>query len=302
MGKSIALIGCGTWGRKILSNLIRLSCNVSVYENDITIKDSILSLGAKDFQIGLPSQKAYDGIIIATPASSHKAVMESVLSLDLPIFLEKPLTAKLTDALFLKNIVHSEVFLMHIWIYHPGIQMLRDIAQSGELGKVKGLKSTRVNWTSPRKDIDSVWNLSPHDVTIAKAILGKIPKPKSAVAERHNGVIRSFTALLGNDPYCIFEVSNRYERKLREVRVHCEKGVVFLKDEKVDYVTIVKGDDNNNLTDKSIELRNFDSTSPLYLELQEFINYLNGGPPPKSNFEDGLDVVRIIHQLVELSK
>lgn len=191
---------------------------------------------------------------------------------------------------------------MHIWLYHPGIQLLGEIGRNGTLGKVLGIRSTRANWTSPRKDTDSAWNLLPHDITIAKEIFGFIPKPKAATAEFHDGVIRGLLALLGNDPYAVFEVSNRYERKIREVRLHCEGGIALLSDEKTDHVSIIYGDANSVQDSLKTEKKEFDNTPPLRLELKEFLDYLDGGPAPRSSFYDGVEVVKTIHELVELSR
>lgn len=303
MNKKIALIGCGIWGQNILKELEILNSEVHVYETNRDLKETAIELGAASFSDGLPAEKDhFDGLIVATPSTTHRPVLEKLAAFNIPIFLEKPLTTNLEDALALQNIPHDDIYMMHIWLYHPGILMLKEIAESKELGKVLGVRSTRANWTSPRTDTDSVWNLSPHDITIAKAILGHIPKPKSAIAERHDGMIRGLVALLGDDPWCIFEVSNRYERKIREVRIHCENGVAILEDEKVDTIKIVHGDAASGPKNLDIEYRKFDKTPPLRFEIREFLEYLDGGNPPKSSFEDGLEVIQTIHEIVELAR
>lgn len=303
MKRKIALIGCGIWGQNILRELVYLGAEVHVFDSDSSLREKMKDLGAHSFHSGLPQKKeTYDGIIIATPSSTHRKILESVVDLNLPIFLEKPLTTNLEDVKALSGIPTDDIYLMHIWLYHPGINILKEIAESGELGKVKGVRSTRANWTSPRKDTDSAWNLSPHDITIAKSILGHIPKPKCAIAEKHKNVIRGMTALMGDDPYAVFEVSNRYERKIREVRLHCEMGVAILEDEKVDYIKVVHGDDGSDPAKLKIEKRVFDKTQPLRFEVKEFLDYLNGGEPPRSHFSDGFEVIKTIHQLIELAE
>ena len=215
MKNKIALIGCGIWGQNILKELVNLDAEVYVYESDLNFREKLLVLGAKSVQKGFPAANDnFDGVIISTPSSTHREILVRIIDLNLPVFLEKPLTTNLEDARALASIPTDDIYLMHIWLYHPGIIILKEIAQSGELGKVFGVRSTRANWTSPRKDTDSAWNLLPHDITIAKAILGEIPQPKAAITEKHDGIIRGMTALLGDEPYAIFEVSNRYERKI----------------------------------------------------------------------------------------
>ncbi len=302
MVKRIALIGCGIWGLKILKELVYLKASVDVFETDHSAENDIYEAGANRVFRGIPSNNNYDGIIIATPSETHRNILEQIIPLDIPVFLEKPLTTNLDDALALERLKPDNVYLMHIWLYHPGIQLLGEIGRNGTLGKVLGIRSTRANWTSPRKDTDSAWNLLPHDITIAKEIFGFIPKPKAATAEFHDGVIRGLIALLGNNPYAVFEVSNRYESKIREVRLHCEGGIALLADEKTDHVSIIYGDANSEHDSLKTEKKGFDNTPPLRLELKEFLDYLDGGPAPRSSFTDGVEVVNTIHKLVELSR
>ena len=108
--------------------------------------------------------------------------------------------------------------------------------------------------------------------------------------------------ILGKQPYSIFEVSNRYERKVREVRLHCENGIAVLKNEKVDYVELIHGDATSKPDKTKIEQRSFERIAPLQKELEEFLSFLDGGPAPRSSFEDGLEVIKTIHDLQELAK
>lgn len=297
--KKIALFGSGIWGQNILRELTGLGVDTEVFDTNNEIKSTAIRLGASAFASRCDDPSQYDGIIISTPSSTHRNLVYSLAESGVPIFLEKPLTLSKEDADDIKNLSPDHLYMMHIWLYHPGIQRLAEIAKSETLGKVLAIRSTRANWTSPRTDSDSAWNLLPHDITITKAILGRIPKPQYAAAERHSGVIRGMTAILGSKPSCIFEVSNRYERKIREVRLHCQEGIAVLENEKVDYISIARGDDTSRL---SIEKEYFDSTPPLRLELLEFLRFLEGGPSPRSTFEDGLEVVNTIHQLRNIAQ
>ncbi|MEL7160743.1 MAG: Gfo/Idh/MocA family oxidoreductase [Bacteroidota bacterium] len=299
----IALIGGGIWGAKILRDLRALGAVVTVYETNSDREPALLTLGAAAVRGGLPTNAGdWDGFIVATPSSTHRSVLEVLLPLHRPIFVEKPLTTNYADAAALAPIAHERVFLMHVWRYHAGILALAEIARSGELGEVLGLRSTRANWTSPRRDTDSLWNLAPHDLTIALAVLGQIPEPRATVLEKHAGTVRGAVMLLGHAPYAVFEVSNRYERKEREVRLHCREGVAVLRDERVDYLSIYRGDADQPAVGLAEERRPFAGPSPLLAELTEFLEYLAGGPPPRCDFAEGLAVVRTLHQLELLGR
>jgi predicted dehydrogenase len=141
------------------------------------------------------------------------------------------------------------LFVGHIWCYHPGVEALAAIARSGELGPVHGLRSTRTNWTSPRTDVDSSWNLAPHDIALAQFILGEIPPPRFALAERLDGRCVGLIGILGSPdqknsdlPWAVFEVSNRHREKRREVRLHCRDGVAVLPDADTGHIEITRSD------------------------------------------------------------
>ncbi|MBN8824630.1 MULTISPECIES: Gfo/Idh/MocA family oxidoreductase [unclassified Spirosoma] len=297
----IGLIGCGLWGRQILSTLLKLAVRVVVYDINPEHCDQALQLGAIDATPHLDSLKQARGIIVATPATTHRAVLEQIRFFDKPIFVEKPLTTSYADALAIANLGLPPTFLMHIWRYHPGIRLLGDLQRAGNLGRLLTVRTSRTNWTSPRLDTDSLWTLAPHDLTIIQQILGYIPAPRAVAAERHGKYIRSLTAILGNDPGCIIDVSTRYADKRREVRLQGTEGVAVLANEQTNAIDIWYGNDRTSVAERQHEQLFFDSTPPLELELAAFIEYLRGGPPPLSPLAEGIDIVRLIDAIEQLA-
>ncbi|WP_020597004.1 Gfo/Idh/MocA family protein [Spirosoma panaciterrae] len=297
----IGLIGCGIWGRQILTTLLKLSVRVLVYDIHPQHCDQALQIGATDATSQLDLLKQATGLIVATPASTHRAVLEQIRFFGKPIFVEKPLTTSYADALAIGNLALPPTFLMHIWRYHPGIRLLGAIHQSGRLGRLLMLRTSRTNWTSPRLDTDSLRTLAPHDLTIIQQILGYIPAPKAAVAERHGGHIRSLTAILGTDPGCIIDVSTRYADKRREVRLQGTEGVAVLANEQTNAIDIWYGNDHTSVAERQYEQLFFDPTPPLELELASFIAYLRGGPPPLSSLAEGIDLMRLIDEIEQLA-
>ncbi|MFD2932559.1 Gfo/Idh/MocA family protein [Spirosoma flavum] len=296
----IGLIGCGRWGKLILTTLTKLSVPVMVVDLDPENCRQAMVLGAVATASSVQSLQVSDGLIVATPASTHRSVLEQIAHLGQPIFIEKPLATSYDDALAIGRLPLPPTFLMHIWRYHPGVRLLGDIGQSGKLGQVLFVKTIRTNWTSPRTDTDSLRTLAPHDLTIFLQILGYIPTPKAAIAERHNGQIRGLTAFLGEDPACIMEVSTRYADKRREVRLHGTQGVAVLTDEKTDYIDIWYGSDQTMATDRHHERLFYDATPPLQLELMAFLEYLRGGKAPVSSLLEGIEITRLIDAIEQL--
>lgn len=298
----IGILGCGIWGIKILKELVLIQeAEIWVYDPDLSKQTAIIEAGASRILSDFLELSNADGIIVASPATTHFGVLQELIPYNIPIFVEKPLTTDLKEAKALLRISHEKIFMMHIWRYHKGVKLLAEIAASGELGKILSLKTTRTNWTSPRKDTDAVWTLLPHDLSIALEIFGEIPEPRLAVSELHKGIPRSMIAIFGEEPFMFVEASNRYLDKRREIRLQGTLGTAVLKDEMIDYIEIVKGDANSRPEEVVIEKRKFDNISPLKLELEAFIGYLKGGAVPVSDLKEGVEVIRIIQQLRELA-
>jgi predicted dehydrogenase len=299
--QDILLVGCGIWGQKILHELVVENCRVAVVDEDQEIKTIALKIGATTFYEKLPSAMDYDGIVVATPSSHHREILEELVVFRIPIFIEKPLCTSYADARILNDLPFEHIYVMHVWMYHPGVLGLARLAEEGQIGDLLSIKSIRANWTSPRKDTDSIWNLSPHDLTIAKTILGYFPEPKAAAIEYHQGIARGMTAILGDRPFCHFEVSNRYERKLREIRIHGTDGVAMLERESSKSIQLFKGDHNTEWDQVERIRIDLPEYSALQAEIKEFLSFLKGGSPPRSDIKEGVEVIRIIDHIIQIA-
>lgn len=298
----IALVGCGNWGMNILRDLLSLEADVSVIDSDIKLEKKVISLGATSFFKDLSKTEQFDGIIISTPASTHRILLEKLKNCGKPIFVEKPLCTSGEDLEWIKkNCDGMQIFLMHVWRYHAGIVELGTIAKEKKLGNPVQLVTKRTNWTSPRQDVDSVWTLLPHDLTIAKEILGYIPEPRNAVCEVYNGTPRGMSGALGEVPGMIFEVSNRYFDKRREVRLHCENGVAVLKDEITDHIDIYLGGPESKMDSVKPDKIYFQNIPPLKTEIDVFLEFIKAVDKPKSDLVEGIEVVEKIIKLRELA-
>lgn len=296
--KVVGLVGCGIWGRLVLRDLLELGAAVVVADTDGTARAAAEAVGAAIVAdaIDLPD---VDAVVVATPAITHAAVADALLPRGVPMLVEKPFTTAVADAERLVERGGGRIFVGHTWRYHPGVERLGEIARSGEIGTITGLRSIRTNWTSPRADVDSIWNLAPHDLTLGIEILGGIPEPRAAVAEIHNGRAVGMSALLGGDPWQTFDVSNRYQDKRREIRLHGRDGVAVMTDPDAGRIEIARGDASS--TSAVTTDRAFSGESALSRQLAAFLRFLDGGPAPKSSAAEGLDVVRALVRLRELA-
>src|SRR4029078_4783906 len=101
-----------------------------------------------------------DGIVVATPTSTHASVLEEALERGVPVFVEKPLSDDPAAADRLAATAGERLFVMDKWRYHPGVELLRDLAQDGSLGAVRALHTTRIGWGHPQGDVHAAWATS----------------------------------------------------------------------------------------------------------------------------------------------
>ena len=303
MTKKILLVGCGRWGKNILRDLKKLNCYVVVLcfsdRDRNNAKDLADEMISNISQIGV-----IDGVVIATLAYSHAKTVHLLAHLSVPFFVEKPLATCVHEARQLVKDFPDCLFVMHKWLYHNGVLLLGDIIKKQEFGRVIGINTKRMVNFLPHPDSDVVWTLVPHELSILLGLLGYLPKVDKVVAtEWHNEAVSMIIHYVGN-PWILQEVSSIATQKLSIIHVECEDAALTLNDGLTDTIQIYHRQSRklglHNHVDHC-EKRVFDNEMPLFLELKEFINYLNGGPKPKSDVNEGLKIVEMVAHLRALA-
>jgi len=290
----LALVGCGRWGVHILRDLVSLGCEVHVAADSEASRERAIAGGAASFRTRVEDLPTVGGAVVAVPTVWHAEIIRRLMPRDVPIFVEKPMTPDAGEAKQLAAELPDRLFVMDKWRYHPGVEALRDIARSGELGPVIGLSTWRLDWGSPHADVDAVWILAPHDLSIALEILGHIPEPRAAVAEAGGNGLRSLSAILGSDPWLRLEVSELDRGRRREVRLHLREGTAVLGDGYAEHLDITRRGPHGTAL---VEKRPVGGGMPLLRELETFVRHLEGGPAPKSSAAEGAQVVDVIARL-----
>jgi len=245
-----------------------------------------------------------DGLVVATPTTTHADVIEALLPRGVPIYCEKPLCDDAERARRLTAAGRDRLFVMDKWRYHRGVLELAAIARSGELGPVVGLRTTRIGYGHGHSDTDCAWTLLPHDLSIAKEVLGQLLAPRSAVADRTNGRLMGLVALSAAETglWHTAEIGIRSPVWQRRVTLLCRDGVAILEDAYADHVLIVANPPpNGTAAEPQTTRRPIPVEMPLLAELAAFVGHLNGGPPPKSSAAEAAEAVAAIAQIRRLA-
>jgi predicted dehydrogenase len=293
----VGLVGCGRWGVNVLRDLLALGCRVRVVARSEASAERARGAGATELVQSLAALGPVDGVVVATPTGTHATVVEAALELGAPIFVEKPLCDDPAVAERLAAVSDGRVFVMDKWRYHPGVAELARIARADALGAVLGLRTIRIGGPIPHRDVDAVWILAPHDLTIALEILGRLPEPVAARGSAAaDGSVVVHGLLQAGDVWHALEVGDRSPAYVRRVELHCEGGVAVLADGWDEHVSLHRrfGRGEEERVAVPGEL-------PLLAELRAFVEHLGGGPPPRSSVAEGAAVVRAISTLRALA-
>src|SRR5712692_1410145 len=185
------VIGWGYWGPKVARNLASLPHAVvsMIADTDVT---RLASSTANFSSVRTTTQAEdvfrsdVDAVVIATPVRTHYRLAKEALLHGKHVLVEKPLTTSVAEAEELVALAKErERVLMvgHTFEYNPAVNELRKLIQSGDLGKIYCIEAERVNLGLFRSDINVIWDLAPHDISILLYVLGK--KPEQIMVQAH---------------------------------------------------------------------------------------------------------------------
>jgi predicted dehydrogenase len=293
----IGLVGCGGWGCHVLRDLRTLGCEVHVVARSPASRANAEAGGATRIVTETADLALADGVVVVVPVTAHATVLDDALALGCPVFVEKPLTCDPESARRLAAAAPDRLFVMDKWRYHPGVLELAAITRSGELGAVRGLRTSRLQWGTNHPDTDPIWVLAPHDLSIALEILGSVLSPRAAVLEGAATDPLGLLGLLGDDIVHVMEVSAGRTEYRRRVELSCDDGVAVLADGYDTSVLVAR----HGADASRHERREVSGELPLLRELRTFVEHLDGGPGPVSSAADGAAIVEAISELRALA-
>jgi predicted dehydrogenase len=252
-----------------------------------------LDLGAALAVDRLEAAGPADGFIVAAPTILHAQCVRALLATGKPIFCEKPLAPDVDEARDLARQGQGRLFVMEKWRYHGGVETLGELARSGRYGALLSLTTRRRQWGTPHVDVDPVWILAPHDVSIVREVLGQLPPVRHARAVGTAAWMEEIDVVLGDGPSALISVSGISGETERLVSAVFEHAVVTLRDPLGDHLEVIA----RGGPAAAVERLPIPVDMPLLKELAAFVGFLRGGPPPKT---DGDDAVLTVERLAQM--
>jgi UDP-2-acetamido-3-amino-2,3-dideoxy-glucuronate N-acetyltransferase len=170
--KRICVIGGGRWGQNHIRTLHSLGCLAAVCDSNAErLKCFAESYPDIDTYISPIDAVAarYDGYTVATPAQTHYAIGVMLLEAGLPVLIEKPMTLTVGGSESLVALAqHTGTTLMvgHVLLFHPAYRKIKEVIESGKIGRLFYLYSNRLNLGTVRTEESVFSSFAPHDISL----------------------------------------------------------------------------------------------------------------------------------------
>jgi UDP-2-acetamido-3-amino-2,3-dideoxy-glucuronate N-acetyltransferase len=316
--KFIGLVGVGYWGKNLFRDLKSLGVLYGVCEvyNTVKLKRENPDVMVTDCWKDFLNQPEITAVVIALPASMHYTFAREALLAGKDVFVEKPMSLDVKEAEELVSLAEkgSQILMVgHILRYHPAVEKILDIVQSGGIGNIHYIHSVRRNLGKICQKENVLWSFAPHDVSFILALMeNRFPAKTTCLGQRYlhpdiHDVTDSFLEFHGNC-YAHISVNWLYPKKEQTITIVGDKGMIIFDDcapkkEKVkicsEYLSYSPG---SIPVAKKIEMIDVycdywkKDDSPLMLECKHFVDCCLTRKKPLTDGEEGVRVLRILEE------
>lgn len=318
----IGVIGCGYWGPNLIRNFneVKDASVVACVDTDEErlkyVKQRFPSVEVTSNYRDLIRRKDIDAVAISTPVSTHFSIAYETLKEDKHVLVEKPIAKSEKEAEKLVTIAEkNNVILMvgHTFEYAGAVNKIKELISNNKIGEVYYFDSTRVNLGLFQSDVNVIWDLAPHDISIMLYILNQLPSEILAVGKGYvNSNIEDvchITTYFSSGIIGHIHVSWLAPVKFRRtVIAGSEKMIVYDDVENVEKVkvfergvTVRKDIDSEGILGRQLIYRTgdvwspqIDTSEPLKVECSHFIDCIKSSKKPRSDGRVGLKIVKIL--------
>ncbi len=315
----LGVIGCGYWGPNLIRNFVEIPESTVVAVADLR-EERLARIRQIYSQVNTTTdyhdlfKMNLDAIVVATHPTTHFQFALEALQSGHHVLVEKPMTLNSQDAIRLIDEANSRnltLMVGHTFMYNSAIQALKSLIDRGELGRVYYLDSARLNLGLFQRDLNVLWDLAPHDLSILFYLLGTDPIAVSAqgvncVFDKISDVVY-LNLLFPDDVMAHIHLSWLEPCKVRRTTIVGSKKMVVYNDiETSDKIKIYdKGVDKPPYTESFGELLcnyrygdvlipNIRFVEPLRTECFHFLDCIRTGKQPLTSGLDGLKVVKVL--------
>lgn len=315
----IGVIGFGYWGPNIVRNfaMIRGTQVTAICDNNPPALKRAEAMypyisWTRDYQDIVRSPQI-DAVAIITPVSSHFKLAEAALQNGKHIFVEKPFTASVPEAeklIALARRKKLKIMVDHTFIFTGAVRKMKEVIDKGILGRLYYYDSTRVSLGLFQPDVNVIWDLAPHDLSIIDYVVKNKPVAVAAQGADHMGRghenLAYITLHFANKMIAHINVNWLSPVKVRRTLIGGEKKMLVWDDMESDekikiYDKGVRTETKDKIYKLLIDYRAGDMWSPhvnlteaLKTELEYFVDCIVKNKTPVNDGESGLRIVKML--------
>jgi predicted dehydrogenase len=316
---NIGIIGYGYWGPNLVRNFSQVNnCRVSMVSDFRAERLALVSKSYPSIKVttnpdDILLSKEIDAVVIATPVFTHFELAKKALENGKHVLLEKPMTSTVKEAEALMDLAKQKgklIMVDHTFLYTGAVQKIKSLITDGAIGNVKYFDSTRINLGLFQSDVNVLWDLAPHDISILNYLVGESPYSVNATGVSHTGNeienIAYLTVNYKSGFIAHFNCSWTSPVKIRMMLIGGdEKMLVFNDLEPTEKIKLYDaGYDHKTDEEKrkvlvdyragDVYIPKVDVREALFGMASDFINSIQNNTRPVSDFESGLNVIRIL--------
>ncbi len=303
----VGVIGVGYWG----ANHLRVFANMEgVSVTAIDADGERARAAAWPYRAAWASSldqvvDQLDAVVVATPPASHYRLARQAIEAGCHLLVEKPLTTNTADGEALVNsAAEAGVVLMtgHTFLSNPAVIALRDIVRGEDFGGIKLIDSARLNLGIHQRDVNVLWDLAPHDISIMNYLVGECPNEVSAWPSAGPDTQSDAAYLRMKYPSGVvgtIHVSWLHPTKVRRTSVVGERMMAVYDDLAEHRVSL--HDRRSDAIEQAHRyhigdtvLPAIDAREPLVVQAEEFLRCVRTGETPRADGRAGLDIVRVL--------
>ncbi len=315
----IGVIGYGYWGPNLVRNFAEIDgvevrwCADTRSDRQALAKRRYPLLNVTADPRDIFKDSAIDAVVVATPVFTHYPLVRQALQEGKHVLVEKPLARTVAEGEELRELAEKKGLVLmvdHTFIYTGAVRKMKEIIDVGELGDLHYFDSVRVNLGLFQHDVDVIWDLAPHDLSILAYLVHERPKYVSAVGANHTGSGLSDVAYISlhyeSSFIAHFHVNWLSPVKIRQILIGGSRRMLVYDDtepsEKVRvYDRGVKVATEEGIYKTLIDYRTGDMWAPklelreaLAVECEHFIECVRFKKMSASSAAAGLEVVRLL--------
>jgi predicted dehydrogenase len=318
--RGAAVIGLGHWGPNWVRNLHQLRCASRLVCCDLSRdrRENVRRLYpgvklAEDLD-DILGDREIEAVLVATPVSTHFEIARRCLLAGKSVLVEKPLATsrrETSELIQLARQTRRVLMVGHTFEYSAPVLKAREIIESGELGDIFYISSVRANLGLFQRDINVVWDLATHDISIILLLLGQVPYAVSCQGQSHCRADIEDVALLtmhfANKRIAFVHVSWLDPNKIRRTTIVGSKKMLVYDDtalqEKIRVydkgVTVSPyydsyGDFQLSYRYGDIHIPRIEETEPLRAECEHFVDCIKSATTPNTDGINGMRVVSVL--------